>query len=77
MIVKELIKELKKWVSSLEVVVDGYEGGFESVDSDSIETTLVAWNANIAKDRWWNGVHRKANYDEENPTEVLLIGRNA
>lgn len=72
--IKELIKKLKTYPEDMLVVVEGYEEGYD--DIESIRTIQTDLYANRDKDSfkkvWWEGIHGET----EKGTLVLLLSRN-
>jgi hypothetical protein len=67
--VKKLIKLLQKEDPEMRVVVQGYESGFDEVDS--IHKTYIT-KQNKKEDKWWDGEFREATVDNNDETVILL-----
>lgn len=72
MTVEKLIQELQKHPLTTKVVVNGYEGGFDEVDS--LYTTFVA-KANKNSDKWWLGELEEAL--SKNSEMVIVLPRKS
>ena len=70
MTIHELIETLKNFPPGMQVVVKGYEGGYN--DIDKIKQVSMILNAN---EKWWDGAHAEAKEEAGNPA-VLLSGEN-
>ena len=57
--VRQLIEKLKEHPPEMRVIVDGYEGGYN--DLESLKTTQIRLNVHD-KDEWWTGRHDDADY---------------
>lgn len=67
--VKELIKRLSTEDPEMRVVVQGYEGGYDEVDS----THLVPITKNKHKqDKWWDGEFLEVVADDADEVALLL-----
>lgn len=77
--VSELIEELQKFDPNIEVVVDGYETGFDAVHS--ISKVEVFKPKDVENKAWYDGdYHCKnkfINEDEGEYIEVVYIPRNS
>jgi hypothetical protein len=74
MTIQELIEELSKYESSTEVIVSGYEGGYNTVCGTDI--IQIVKNVNT---EWYYGAHEEVGmYRTDNSTEpsvpAVLIG---
>jgi len=69
MTVKDLIKHLSDQDPSMRVVVQGYEGGYDEVDS----THLVPIVKNKHKqDKWWDGEFSEVVVDDADEIALML-----
>jgi hypothetical protein len=68
---EELIEQLKKYPPEMQVVVAGYEGGYN--DISLIKTCAISINKN--KD-WYYGQHDDAEKDEQATEALVLSGEN-
>ena len=66
--VKELIKELGKENPETDIIIDGYEGGFD--DMNSICKIKIINNVNTPH---WYGKHEEAPENEPYDREVILF----
>ena len=78
MTVKELMKELEQFPNNMEVVVSGYEGGYDSVAKTRISIIEVDYNSNVSlstneKFAWYYGEHGDSDL---NLTKVVALCRN-
>mgnify|MGYP001618136491 CR=1 FL=1 len=80
--VKELIAVLKKLDQDKDIMVPGYEGGFEDVEE--VIKTHVVKNVTDNKKHWWLGPHVAAEEhllsglnDNKHKEEVYLIPRKS
>lgn len=67
--VKELIDKLKEVDPDLEVMVNGYEGGFNYAYFDS---TIINYKKDVYTE-WYMGRHERANQNEESDFKGVLI----
>ena len=73
--VKDLIAELQKYDQEMLVVVNGYEGGFDSISK--VKTIKVTLNARGVEEYWY-GEHADARFDtDETGTEVVYLPRKS
>jgi len=70
MTITELIEVLRKYPPELQVVVKGYEDGFN--DIDTIKQVSIILNAN---EEWWYGSHADSK-DKPGEPALLLAGEN-
>lgn len=73
--VRQLIMALRDFDPDMQVVVDGYEGGFDNVPGlvlikVELDVNVEAENPENKED-WWRGRHEES----ENGTPVVLIRR--
>lgn len=67
--VKQLIEKLQQYDLDTRVVVQGYEGGFDEVDS----LHLVSMCKNLHKqDKWWDGEFVETAPDDGEEIALLL-----
>jgi len=62
--IKELCDILAEYPDDMEVFVDGYEGGVDSLVAAHIIKRLIRKNVN-SEDEWWEGRHEVAFFDGE------------
>ena len=55
MSIEELIRQLKTFPAGMQVVLPGYEGGYNDIDT----ITQFSIKLNVHKN-WWDGAHEKA-----------------
>ena len=67
MTVGELVECLQRLPSSLRVVVDGYEEGYDDLTPEQITRTRIGLNTGKHD---WEGVHGRAD-DAEESTEIV------
>ncbi len=75
MTVEQLIEALRTYPSDLRVMVDGYEGGCDDLEQESILLRDVRLDVNV---RWYYGRHEEAyegDHHEESPTARALLFR--
>jgi hypothetical protein len=70
MTIDELIETFKKYPPGMQVVVKGYEDGFN--DIDTIKQVSIILNAN---EEWWYGAHADSK-DKPGIPALLLSGEN-
>lgn len=68
--VKELIEEWKKYPQDIRVIVNGYEGGYDDVES--INKIKLLLNQN---EEWYYGKHESVEKEEDkvNAVDALLL----
>lgn len=72
--IKDLIIALQHYDEEMQVVIPGYEGGYDS--PEVISTTAVAWNENWKngdKITWYEGQHGGRPDATEDTRNVVLI----
>lgn len=74
MTVAELVKLLGEYPADLRVVVDGYEAGFDDVESERIAVREIRLDANC---EWYYGRHEDADEPGNGAAVVnaLVLGR--
>lgn len=74
--IKELIKELEKYNPELEVCVDGYEDGYDSIKKNS----LILKEIIISENHYdWSGIYEDYEPTEDNREDhfqALIISRD-
>ena len=76
--IKDLIKKLSKYDGDLEVVVNGYECGFETLEKENVYKIKIL--SNVHK-RTWRGEHvcsdksSRSEFPDAKEQKVLCIGR--
>ena len=75
MTVEQLIEALRTYPPDLRVVVDGYEGGCDDLEHESLLLRDLRLNVN---ERWYYGRHEEAyegDHYEDSPTAPALLFR--
>lgn len=67
--VKELVEKLQKLDQDAMVIVSGYEGGYDEVDT--VEKKEIALNAHTS---WYYGKHDDADYYDGEQVKAVYIG---
>ncbi len=80
MLVKEVIQELQKYNPELEVMVQGYEYGLESITNTNIRESEAKLNDNLesnGKPPPWAGEHSECRfpYGTEHGIPIILFSR--
>jgi len=57
--VKQLRKKLAAYPDDMEVFVDGYEGGLDSLLASHVARHPIKKNVNLGDESWWDGHHKK------------------
>jgi len=69
MTVKELINHLSDHDPSMRVVVQGYEGGYDEVDSTHL---IPIVKNNHKQDKWWDGEFSEVVVDDADEIALML-----
>jgi hypothetical protein len=75
--VKDLLELLKTQNPEMKIVVDGYEGGFDELDS--IKHVCITENPDKKKDPknlWWLGDYEECIFSGTEETAILLPRKN-
>ena len=69
MTIKELVKLLEKYPDNLQVVVNGYEDGYDDLSPERISTTKIQLDTGIHD---WEGKHSDLPYvDDATDAEIV------
>lgn len=68
--VKELIEKLKKYPLEMDVLVNGYETGFDHIKSVRIEFIVKATNL-----AWYDGEFERAGKESESARQAVVLWR--
>ena len=70
MTVKELVELLEKYPDNLQVVVNGYEDGYDDLSPERISTTKIQLDTGIHD---WEGKHSDLPYVDEATTDAEIV----
>ena len=70
MTVKELAELLKKYPDDLQVVVNGYEDGYDDISPERISTTKIELDAGKHD---WEGQHGDSFHDDEPADDAKIV----
>ena len=70
--IKELIKKLSEFPLDIDVLVEGYEDGFDQI----ITVKSIRVKTHQGKNDWWNGEFDHIDGKDGSPVVVILGNRN-
>jgi len=73
--VKQLREKLAEYPDDMDVFVDGYEGGIDSLLASNVRKRPIKKNVYLKNESWWNGRHEVPWNSENADCEGVILSR--